>query len=83
MNSNWGYAYANGFDILAECLDIFGLGAILTRRGKTNPSGKSPVRKEVDNWALDLEEMGSRRMKTSAFSVRIYLADGLNDWAPF
>jgi hypothetical protein len=30
MNSSWGYAYANGFVVLAEGLDMFRLGDIAT-----------------------------------------------------
>jgi hypothetical protein len=37
-NSNWGYAYANGFVALAENFDMFIIGTIATG-GKVNPSG--------------------------------------------
>jgi hypothetical protein len=42
--SNWGYAYANEFDVLTEGLDMFSLGAIVTG-GNMNPSGNLAFKK--------------------------------------
>jgi hypothetical protein len=44
-NCNWGYAYCNGFVFLAEGLDMFRLGAIVTDR-KVNLSGNFPFMKK-------------------------------------
>jgi hypothetical protein len=37
-HSSWGYAYANGFVVWAEGLDMFRLGAVAVG-GNMNPSG--------------------------------------------
>jgi hypothetical protein len=44
--SNWGYAYDNGFVVLAEGLDMFKLGVIATG-GNMNLSDICPLRKEL------------------------------------
>jgi hypothetical protein len=46
MNSNWGYAYTNGFVVLAEGTEMFILWAIATGR-RTNPSDNLSFKKEL------------------------------------
>jgi hypothetical protein len=48
--SNWGYAYGNGFVVLAEGLDMFRLGAIATG-GNMNTSGNlSFTKRSLVGW---------------------------------
>jgi hypothetical protein len=59
--NKWGYAYANGFVVLAESLDMFRLG-LLTLAGVRNRQAICPLRKEL--WlagylGVEPREMGS------------------------
>jgi hypothetical protein len=51
MKSNWRFAYANGFVVLAEGLYMFRLGAVTG--GNINPSRNSSLQ---NNWLDGLEE---------------------------
>jgi hypothetical protein len=54
-NSNWEYAYANGFVVSAECLDVLRLGAIFTG-GKINPSDNFGQNFDcMDDWELNAQ----------------------------
>jgi hypothetical protein len=48
-NNNWGYAYANGFVVLAEKCDMFIIGTVATG-GKVNASGNLSFTKRT-GWS--------------------------------
>jgi hypothetical protein len=79
--NKWGYAYANGFVVLAEGLDMFRLG-LLTLEGIRIREAICPLRKEL--WLagyLGVEPRdGIALVEGQSDFGGIILAEGLHDW---
>jgi hypothetical protein len=81
-HNKWGYAYANGFVVLADGLDMFRLG-LLTLAGIRTRQAICPLRKEL--WlagclGVEPRGMGSLWLRARASLWGIILAEGLHDW---
>jgi hypothetical protein len=80
--NKWGYAYANGFVVLAGGLDMFRLG-LLTLAGIWTRQAICPLQNEL--WlpgclGVEPREMGSLWLRARASLWGIILAEGLHDW---